>query len=157
MFVTIKGYTSPFVMIKVSSPLVTFGCGSLRWSWSRELQRQQEFALKLERRAAATAGTFRWSWSRERQRPQRFALKLEQRAQFELEHGVAATRSLIKGLRRRGFNWVVEWGEGSSGGWIETSDNDGNWFFRWKVSLFIQVCVVLVWIGFWFRGENHAT
>ena len=81
-------------MIKVSSPLLNFGCGSLRWSWSRERQRQQEFALKLERRAAATAGiwdeagasaatttgTFRWNWSRERQRPQRFALKLKQMA-----------------------------------------------------------------------------
>ena len=81
-------------MIKVSSPLLNFGCGSLRWSWSRERQRQQEFALKLERRAAATAGIwdeagasaatttgiFRWNWSRERQRPQRFALKLKQMA-----------------------------------------------------------------------------
>ena len=167
-------------MIKVSSPLLNFGCGSLRWSWSRERQRQQEFALKLERRAAATAGIwdeagasaatttgiFRWNWSRERQRPQRFALKLKQMATAATETWdeagarAAATAGTWAEASLSSSGWIgLVWGAGfsdervllwrewlalrelrlfRSGSWKETSRNDGNWLFRWKMSLFIR-------------------
>ena len=122
-------------MIKVSSPLLNFGCGSLRWSWSRELQRQQEFALKLERRAAATAGIwdeagasaatttgiFRWNWSRERQRPQRFALKLKQMATAATEiwdeagARAAATAGTWAEASLSSSGWIgLVWGAGFS-------------------------------------------